>query len=128
MSTTVSTMNNVTVKSFSLPNSVDNTLVLVTSILLVIGLIMIASASVDIADVRNNNPFHYVMRHGVFVILGIIAGFITYQLPSAWWQKMGWLALCCSLVMLLLVIFPGVGKTVNGSTLDINREFKYTAF
>jgi len=94
----------------------DAPLMFVTSMLLIVGLIMIASASVDIADVRNGNPFHYVIRHGIFIVLGLIAGLFTYQLPSLWWQKMGWLALSLSLLMLLIVIFPGIGKTVNGST------------
>ena len=96
--------------------SYDGLLMLVSALLLMVGLIMIASASVDIADVRNGNPFHYVTRHGIFIILGLIAGMFTYQLPTAWWQKTGWLALSVSLLVLLVVILPGVGKTVNGST------------
>mgnify|MGYP000294092057 CR=1 FL=1 len=96
--------------------SYDGLLMLVTALLLVVGLIMIASASVDIADVRNGNPFHYVTRHGIFIILGLIAGIFTYQLPTQWWQKTGWLALSVSLLLLVIVILPGVGKTVNGST------------
>jgi len=94
----------------------DGLLMLVTALLLVVGFIMIASASVDIADVRNGNPFHYVTRHGIFIVLGLIAGIFTYQLPTQWWQKTGWLALSISLLLLLVVILPGVGKTVNGST------------
>lgn len=94
----------------------DNLLLFVCVALLLTGLIMIASASVDIADVRNGNPFHYVIRHGIFILLGCVAGAFTYQLPTSWWQKSGWLALSLSLLMLLVVILPGVGKSVNGST------------
>jgi len=82
--------------------------------LIMIGLIMIASASIDVADVRNGNPFHYVIRHGSFVVMGVIAGLIVYQLPPSWWQKTGWLALSASLVMLITVLI--IGKEVNGST------------
>ena len=96
-----------------IPSRFDTTLLVVTTILLVIGLVMIASASIDIADVRNGNPFHYVIRHGIFVVLGVIAGLMAYQLPSSWWQKMGWLALSLSLLMLIIVLLPGIGKTVN---------------
>lgn len=92
----------------------DHGLILSSLALLLIGLVMISSASVDVADVRNNNPFHYLIRHGVFVGMGLIAGLIAYQLPISWWQKSGWLLLSASLVMLLLVLI--VGKTVNGST------------
>jgi len=41
---------------------------------------------------------------------------IAYQLPVIWWQKSGWLALSVALILLLVVLLPGVGKTVNGST------------
>jgi cell division protein FtsW len=92
----------------------DVTLLLVVSTLLMVGLIMIASASIDVADVRNGNPFHYVIRHGLFVVLGVIAGAIVYQFPTSLWQKSGWLALSASLVMLVTVLI--IGKEVNGST------------
>jgi cell division protein FtsW len=92
----------------------DRTLILAASVLVIIGIIMISSASIDVADVRNGNPFHYVMRHGLFVVLGVIAGAIVYQLPISLWQKAGWLALCASVVMLVTVLV--IGKEVNGST------------
>lgn len=84
--------------------------------LLMIGLIMIASASIDIADIRNDNPFFYVMRHGTFLLLGLVAGFAVVNVPIAWWMKSGWLLLFVSLALLVLVLLPGVGRTVNGST------------
>jgi len=93
---------------------IDVTLLLAASTLLMVGLIMIASASIDVADVRNGNPFHYVIRHGFFVVLGGIAGAIVYQFPTSLWQKSGWLALSASLIMLVTVLI--IGKEVNGST------------
>jgi len=100
----------------SVRNTFDGTLLLVSVVLLMIGWIMIASASIDVAELRNDNPFHYVVRHGVFILMGTIAGLITFQLPTEWWQKSGWLLLSISLLLLLVVLLPGVGKTVNGST------------
>lgn len=96
--------------------SYDECLVVVAFSLLLIGLIMIASASIDVADVRNNNPFHYVMRHSIFIVLGVIAGLVVFKLPILWWHKTGWIALSVSLLMLIVVLLPGIGKTVNGST------------
>ena len=84
--------------------------------LLMIGLIMIASASIDIADVRNNNPLHYLLRHGSFLLVGMAAGFAVVNVPVQWWMKSGWLLLVISLGLLVLVLVPGVGRTVNGST------------
>jgi len=84
--------------------------------LLMIGLIMIASASFDIADIRNNNPLFYVLRHGSFLLLGLAAGFAVVNVPVQWWMKSGWLLLILSVGLLILVLIPGVGRTVNGST------------
>jgi len=109
-----STMNAGLVSYHANTKSVDTTLLFAASSLLVVGLIMIASASIDIADVRNGNPFHYAIRHGFFVVLGVIAGAIVYQIPTSLWQKSGWLALSASLLMLITVLI--IGKEVNGST------------
>jgi cell division protein FtsW len=84
--------------------------------LMIIGLIMIASASIDIADVRNNNPLFYVLRHGTFLLIGLAAGFAVVNVPVQWWLKSGWLLLLLSVGLLILVLLPGVGRTVNGST------------
>ena len=40
----------------------DGRLLLVALTLMLVGLVMIASASIDVADLRNDNPFHYVLR------------------------------------------------------------------
>lgn len=94
---------------------IDVQLLVVTSLLLVTGLIMIASASIDIAEARSGNAFHYVTRHSIFIALGLIAALFVYQLPSSWWQSSGWMALSVALFLLTLVLIPGIGKEVNGS-------------
>ena len=94
---------------------VDKKMLASAAILLLTGLIMIASASIDIAEARTGNAFHYVFRHGIFIVLGLIAGVFVYQLPLSWWQKSGWLALSLSLFLLTLVLIPGIGREVNGS-------------
>ena len=94
---------------------VDSLMMAVTCLLLVTGLIMIASASIDIAEARSGNGFHYVTRHGIFIVLGLIAALFVYQLPSTWWQQSGWMALSAAVFLLMLVLIPGIGKEVNGS-------------
>lgn len=100
----------------SLEKGVDYWLLGAAGSLLMIGLIMISSASIDIADIRNDNPFFYAMRHGTFLLFGLVAGFAVVNVPLAWWMKSGWLLLFVSLALLVLVLIPGVGRTVNGST------------
>jgi cell division protein FtsW len=94
---------------------VDTQMLAVTCILLVTGLIMIASASIDIAEARTGSAFHYVIRHGIFIALGLIAALFVYQLPTTWWLKSGWMTLSAALFLLTLVLVPGIGKEVNGS-------------
>lgn len=94
----------------------DRTLLLVSAALLFVGLVMISSASIDIAEARNGNPFHYVTRHAIFIFIAMTAGFITYQIPTSWWFSSGWLLLFLALALLAIVLLPAVGKTVNGST------------
>lgn len=93
----------------------DKSMLAVAGTLLLIGLIMIASASIDIAEARNGNSFHYVVRHGIFILLGLVAALFVYQLPTQWWQQTGWIALTVSLLLLVIVLIPGIGREVNGS-------------
>ncbi len=95
---------------------IDRWLIIAASCLLLIGLVMISSASIDVADARNGNPFHYALRHGLFIVMGLMAGLAVYQVPTHVWQQHGWLCLTLALLLLLLVLLPGLGKTVNGST------------
>jgi cell division protein FtsW len=84
--------------------------------LLSIGLVMVASASISIADRNFDNPFYYFQRQLAFVIIGITAAFIVFRVRLVQWEKSGMSLLAFALFLLLLVLIPGVGKTVNGST------------
>lgn len=99
----------------SLFAGIDRQLFAVAGTLLMIGLIMITSASIDVAHLKNANGFHYAIRHGIFIILALVAGLFVYQLPSSYWQKSGWIVLSVSLLLLVLVLIPGIGREVNGS-------------
>ncbi|MDX1451184.1 MAG: putative lipid II flippase FtsW [Oleiphilaceae bacterium] len=102
--------------SISRASAIDRTLVVAAASLLLLGLVMIASASIDVADARNGNPFHYAVRHGLFIVMGLMAAVAVYQVPTSAWQNKSWLCLSIALFLLVLVLLPGVGKTVNGST------------
>lgn len=84
--------------------------------LLLGGMIILASASISIADGASNDPFFYVGRQAVAAVLGIAAGFVCLLVPMQFWRSIGPLALLIGLALLLIVLIPGVGHTVNGST------------
>ena len=91
--------------------------------LLLGGLIILASASISVADNSTGNPFYYVSRQAVAALIGAIAAGICLLLPLSVWRRIGPLMLLFAFGLLLLVLIPGVGYTVNGSTRWIRVGF-----
>ena len=93
--------------------------VLVSALLLLaLGLLMVASASIPIsADPRTGQgqPFYFLIRQSVFVLFGLLAAGVAYQVPMGRWRKAGPLLLAAAFGLLILVLVPGVGREVNGS-------------
>ncbi|TCT23054.1 putative lipid II flippase FtsW [Thiobaca trueperi] len=84
--------------------------------LLAFGFVMVSSASMSIAEKCCNDPFYYILRHGFALGLALTAGVLTYSVPLETWERSGtWIFLAFVLV-LVLVLVPGIGRTVNGAT------------
>jgi len=77
------------------------------------GVVMIASASMAFAAENYGSPFYFALRQLIFLVLGLGAGFVLFQLPLAKWEQYGPALIIISLVFLTLVLF--IGKEVNGS-------------
>lgn len=92
-----------------------NGLLLVTALLLTLGLLMMTSASVEIANSQFGDPLHYFKRQAVFACLGVAVMLISLHVPMSAWRRGSWFLLMASFALLLLVLVPGVGKVVNGS-------------
>ena len=84
--------------------------------LLTIGVIMVASSSISVADRNYSNPFYYLQRQLVFVAIGMFAALSVFKIRLVQWEKSGMALLLFALFLLVLVLIPGIGKTVNGST------------
>ena len=97
-------------------DDLDPVLAIVFVSLLTIGIIMVASSSISVADRNFSNPFYYLQRQLVFVVIGVLAALTVFKIRLVQWEKSGVSLLIFSLFLLLLVLLPGVGKTVNGST------------
>ena len=100
-----------------------NPLLLISSLLLVSGLLMMTSASVELASAQYGDPFYHFKRQGIFALIGLIALVFTLITPLSFWRKSGWFLLIGSYVLLLLVLTPGIGKIVNGSARWIDLGF-----
>nr|WP_176470499.1 putative lipid II flippase FtsW [Pseudomonas savastanoi] len=85
--------------------------------LLGLGLVMITSASSEVAAVQSGNTLYMMTRHLVYLLIGLGACGVTMMIPVATWQRLGWMMLlgAFGLLLLVLVLVPGIGREVNGS-------------
>ena len=83
--------------------------------LLLFGLLMVTSASLHLGD-RMNMPFYFTAKHAVSIVIGLLAGFAVLQIPSNQWQKYSVQMYAIGLFLLILLLVPGLGRTVNGAT------------
>tara|TARA_B100001057_G_scaffold331247_1_gene331557 strand:- start:89 stop:1270 length:1182 start_codon:yes stop_codon:yes gene_type:complete len=105
------------------PSPRINGLLLIVSILLTIGLLMMTSASVEIASSRYGDPFFHLKRQSVFGVMGFLVMLITLHVPIKFWRSISGYLLLLSFALLLTVLIPGVGKAVNGSARWIDLGF-----
>ncbi len=97
-------------------DDLDPVLVVAFISLLTIGVIMVASSSISVADRNFSNPFYYLQRQSIFVVMGVLAALMVFKVRLVHWEKSGMALLLFALFLLIIVLIPGVGKTVNGST------------
>ena len=93
----------------------DILIVLPLTILVILGLVMVSSSSIYIADDMTSNPFHFVERQAFFVAIGIIALLFFLLLPSDVLFKTDWIFMLISIFLLIIIFIPDVGTSVNGS-------------
>jgi len=86
--------------------------------LLLIGLVMVYSASIATAEgsrFTGHQPAYFLVRHAVYLAIGLVVALIAFQVPMRFWQQFApWLFLAGT-VLLALVLIPGIGKSVNGA-------------
>ena len=95
---------------------IDPVLLAIVLALLMGGFVILASASISISDNATSNPFFYVQRQLLAAAIGAAAGFVCLFIPMQVWRSLGPLVLFVGLVLLVVVLVPGVGHEVNGST------------
>lgn len=100
-----------------------NPVLLITLLLMVCGLLMMTSASVEIASSRYGDSLYHFKRQIIFATVGLIGLAITLQIPMHLWKRFCWFFLMGSYALLLLVLIPGVGYEVNGSSRWLNLGF-----
>jgi len=94
----------------------DWPLIIITVSLLCLGLVIIASASISVADRQIGEPFYYFQRQIMAAGLGLFGVVVMMNIRLVYWEKSGMILLAVAFILLILVLIPGIGKTVNGST------------
>src|SRR5512146_1871096 len=93
----------------------DLGLILAAAALASVGVVMVASSSIAVADGLHVGPFYYLARHLVFLGFGVAACIVIARVELAWLERNAMLFLLIGFGLLLLVFVPGVGLRVNGA-------------
>ncbi len=86
--------------------------------LLLLGLVMVYSASIATAEgsaFTRNQPAFFLVRHAVYLTVGLVAALIAFQIPLRFWQQFAPWLFVAGVVLLVVVLVPGIGKSVNGA-------------
>jgi len=97
---------------------VDLAVVWIMALLLGLGLVMVYSASIAIAEAGRlsaGSPRYFLMRHASFLLIGLGAATLVMQLPMRFWQAVAPYLFIFGVGLLVAVLVPGVGREVNGS-------------
>ncbi len=91
----------------------DRQLVWLSLSLMLVGLVMVTSASFPVSYRLTDHPFHFMSRHGVFLLMAILVSSVVLQVPTEKWLKSSTSLLILSVVLLVIVL--AIGKSVNGA-------------
>lgn len=99
-------------------HEIDYALLWSVLLLLFTGLVMVYSASIAIAEAgrfTGHQPGYYLIRHGIFLGIGLVAGSFAFQIPLSLWQRYAPVLFMIGVLLLAIVLIPGLGKDVNGA-------------
>ncbi len=85
-----------------------------------IGLVMVMSSSIGVAQRLEVGPFYFLVRHVMFLGAGLVLTLVFSRMELRWVERKGHLLLILSVVLLLAVLLPGVGWEVNGARRWLN--------
>ncbi len=86
--------------------------------LLALGVVMVYSASIAMAEANAHTgyrPWYFLVRHAIFVGVGLVAASVAFQVPVKVWQRLAPVLFVIGFALLIAVLVPGIGKSVNGA-------------
>lgn len=97
------------------PALYDRWFILAIVSIVLMGMLMMTSASIVVSDKQLHQPFYFLIKQLVYLTLGTVLGSAVVQIDIHYWEKMGGYLLVMVMLMLALVLIPGFGHSVNGS-------------
>lgn len=94
----------------------DRLLVISCFSLLLIGFVMVASASLHLGVKLTGDAFYFPTRQLIHMVFGLVLGVFVAATPMRVWEKWGGMLFIIGLLLLIVVLVPGLGVEVNGST------------
>lgn len=94
----------------------DRLLIFAAGALVLLGLLMVASSSIVIAERLFHSPFHYLARQMIYLTVGLALSLVCLRIDTQVWQRLSPLFLGVSILLLIMVLIPGLGHSVNGSS------------
>lgn len=101
----------------------DAVLLLSVAGILLVGLVMVTSASISVADRQMHEPLYYLQRQAMGVALGLVAAGIMMFVPTSVWERLAMPLLLLGFLLLIVVLVPGIGHEVNGSRRWLRMGF-----
>ncbi|MCE2990194.1 MAG: putative lipid II flippase FtsW [Nitrosomonadaceae bacterium] len=95
-------------------------------LMLAIGFVMVYSASIAMSEAEKMTGYrstYFMMRHAIYLTIGVVGALIVFQIPMQLWQRAAPLLFMAGGLLLVLVLIPGIGREVNGSRRWINLGF-----
>jgi cell division protein FtsW len=105
---------------------VDKALMWVIISLLISGLVMVYSASIALPDnprFAKYSHTHFLMRHVFSLVIAVSVALLAFQIPVQTWEKVAPWLFVASLLLLIAVLIPGIGKVINGARRWISLGF-----
>jgi len=98
-----------------MPFAWDSVIVGLSAALLLVGLVMVTSASMSVAAKDLGDPFYFLERQLLFGLCGVAAAWVLTRVPSEVWEKHSLVLLLFGLALLMMVLIPGLGAKINGA-------------
>lgn len=99
---------------------VDFWLMLSALCLIGIGIVMVASSSFAIAEKYNHDAFYYLKKHILYIGLGMLLSAVILAMKTDWMEQLSRILLVVAIILLILVLFPGIGVKINGARRWLN--------